>query len=188
MNTEVIGIHPALKPSLATGDPDRHALTFAKVEGNKLIATNGRIIIEVMIESDLGSASLLPASFLKRFEASKGLRGAKIKTIERHGDKLGFTDTKDGAPLTKRAGDASFPPVAPLVDDVYEKPVVASVSLDLALLNKLAKALGASGKSQGVTIEILDGESDPHRGAVRVKVHDCPVPHRAIIMPIHRSE
>ena len=169
-----------------SADETRLPLLGAYIDGDKAIATDGRIMAIVPIErveNELNK-KIIPAEILKAIEKSK----------------LGVICLNGQATLIgSRGGEISYPYVDAQYPD-YKRVLPAptdcdKIALDAALLAKLAKAIGAHDDRRDQTIVILeismetdaDGKRkiDPlaHIGVTCARSPDA----RGLIMPARAS-
>lgn len=131
-------------------DPDRFTIRNVNLAGDKLVATDGRILAVVPVEREDGDVDGMIST-----SAMASARQADKKSV-RLSKKFATTRRKGHIVLHPREQEGTFPDwtLVPPKDD--DKPVMA-IALDAHLLVKLASAIVVNPKNTAhVKIEIWD--------------------------------
>lgn len=141
----------------------RPVLEHVYLDGDKLVATDGRAlaIVPVVLEDGESQATcMIDGELVRLAEKVAGKGDAQIALNE----KGAIVTDKKGAkleriiPFSDQETVLHYPKYRQVIPDP-EKPIVATVSLDAALLLKLAQAMGAESHMTGqaiVTLRLID--------------------------------
>ena len=141
--------------SAVSKDENRAAIMQPFIQGSRAIATDGKILASVPIETEEGEdveERKIPLDALKAGRKASGKLWADIP--------LTFTETAcsilGGASFPLQHADVQLPRVAEIVSARLEKEEAAfSVTLDVDLLKRLSEALGA----EKLTLNFKDAQS-----------------------------
>lgn len=156
--------------SKLTTDPKmrRPPLEHVYIDGDKLIATDGRALVIVPVvlqDGETPATCMIDGELVRLAEKVAGKGDAKIALNEKGAsvtDKRGMKLERI-IPFSNEEDPWKFPNYKNVIPS-SDKPIVATVSLDAALLLKLAQALGAENHQMNgqaiVTLKLTSVEGD----------------------------
>lgn len=160
----------------ASKDAAREIINSASLEGNKLIATDGKILAVVPVKNDDGDKdAVIPSKALAA--ARKGASKHMPLAIDTSGDRIKIMCTKDGSDIYMDKLPTNFPKWKQVLPKKKRKEL--KVKIDPRLLWDLCQALGTD-KGEGVVLSI----STDSNAAIHVSAGDA----YGLIMPMRRPK
>jgi hypothetical protein len=161
---------------VASKDKTRKVLNHVFLRGDKLLATDGRSLIEFPVTLEEGD--------VEGYVTPDALKAARKGGASIHAN--GSLALSNGQvfprPLVSDLG--SYPNCAQVMENADSKPITLSIAFDVGLLKNLADAFG----TEAVKLDLCDEES-----VIRVypvATRGCAVPNekaRGILMPIRTA-
>jgi hypothetical protein len=161
---------------VASKDKTRKVLNHVFLRGDKLLATDGRALVEFPVELEQGDVD--------GYVTADALKAARKAGASIHAN--GSLSLSNGQAFPRPSVEevGTYPNCVQVVQNADSKPVTLSIAFDVGLLKNLADAFG----TEAVKLELCDTDS-----VIRVypvATRGCAVPNekaRGILMPIRTA-